>query len=98
MPDCVTTRINEELLGRIITCKLRGLDGLTLNSDEPIRIQSTVLPDQKFESFAAWRESIRQDYLAMERAKLEQKENKLIMDNNLQHQHNWLSVKWNKIN
>lgn len=93
MPDFTTLRYNENLVGRLVIAKLTGADDL-LNYKNKAEVQSTVYPDQTFESYREWLATIKEDARLMQRIKEQQEETRKIMDNNIQYHESWINAKF----
>jgi hypothetical protein len=96
MPDCIEFRMNEELIGRLIVAKRKGLDGVSVNDNrnENCMIQSTILPDIKFESFEEWFKYIHAQSARCELEKIAEKEMKSKMKLNLNYYGDWVNEKF----
>lgn len=93
MPDFTTLRYNEKLVGRLVIAKLTGADDL-LNYKNKVEVQSTVYPEQQFESYREWLATIKEDARLMQRLKEQQEETRKIMDNNIEYHESWINAKF----
>jgi hypothetical protein len=94
MPEFNILRFNEGLMGRLIVAKMTGTDRVEDETPNTVLLQSTVMPDKKFNSCAEWLASIKEDNKLLEDARRREKENKLTMQANLQYHRDWLQAKF----
>jgi len=94
MPDFHTTRFNTELLGRLMAAKMTGQDCDDFKTNETVKVKSTVHPDKKFGSCNEWLSAIKEDARLLENSQQKKRERDIIMDANMEYQHNWLTAKF----
>lgn len=97
MPDCITFRFDENLLGRIMVAKIKGTDGLSLENKPPLHVQSTVLPDVQFDSFTEWKKYVHEQNAMNERMKIENQESREKIENSIVYYKQWLNDKFSKV-
>lgn len=94
--DCLEFRIDEKLLGRLMVAKIKGTDGFENETNLAVRIQSTVLPDIKFESFVEWKKYVHDQSALIERQKNTEKEKQKQMSENIEYYSEWLNNKFKR--
>lgn len=95
--DCIEFRFDENLLGRLMVAKIKGTDGFSTDMSLAANVQSTVLPDIQFASFAEWKKYVHDQTALTERLKIEEKEMREQMVENIDYYHSWLNDKFSKI-
>lgn len=91
--DCITFRFDDNLVGRLTVAKRKGDDNI-ININKNVKIQSTVLPDIKFNSCDDWLAFIKSDNLLIEESKRQREINEQNIETALQYQKNWFEVKF----
>ncbi len=94
MPEFNILRFNEKLMGRLIVAKMTGTDRVEMETENNVRLQSSVHPEKRFASCAEWLASIKEDNRLLENARRRDKENKLTMKANLEYHGDWLQAKF----
>lgn len=94
--DCIGMRFDENLLGRLIVAKIKGTDGFSTDTTLAATVQSTVLPDIQFASFAEWKKYVHEQTALTERLHIEQKQMRESMVNNIDYYYTWINDKFSK--